>query len=137
MNIPPAVRRLVDRGRLAHLVTLDPDGAPQVTCVWVGIEDDEIVSGHLSDGQRKIANMRRDPRVAISIEAEAGAAAMTPYVVLHGRARITDGGGRDLLARLADTYLGPGSGFVRPDMPEGFVTRVAVERITGMGEWSD
>lgn len=137
MRIPTAVRALVDQGRLAHLVTLEADGTPQVTCVWVGIEDDEVVSAHLSGSQRKIANIRRDPRVAVSIEAAGGGAGMTPYVVLHGRARVTEGGGRDLLARLADVYLGPDNGFVRPDMAEGFVSRITVERITGMGDWSD
>ena len=48
MTIPAAVRALVQGGRLAHLVTLEPDGSPQVTGIWVGIEDNEIVSGHLS-----------------------------------------------------------------------------------------
>ena len=137
MTIPEPVRDLIEGGALAHLVTLEPDGSPQVSCVWVGIEDDEIVSAHLSGRQRKIVNIRRDPRVAISFEATPSHAPMTPYVVLHGRARVTEGGGRDLLARLADVYLGPGSGFVSPDMPDGFVARTTVERVTGMGDWSD
>lgn len=136
MTIPGPVRKLISTGRLAHLVTLDADGSPQVTCIWVGIEDDEIVSAHLSGSQRKLANIRRDPRVVLSIEAEPGEASMTPYVVLHGHARVTDGGGRELLARLADVYLGPDNGFVDPTMPDGFVIRTTVDRITGMGDWT-
>ena len=43
MIIPASVRDLIARGPLAHLTTINPDGSPQVTVVWVGIEDDEFV----------------------------------------------------------------------------------------------
>lgn len=137
MTIPAAVRALVEGGRLAHLVTLEPDGSPQVTGIWVGIEDNEIVSGHLSGSQRKLANIRRDPRVALSIASgQTGPHGMEPYVVIHGRARVTEGGGADLLRRLAEVYIGPDADFVPADAPDGFVTRIAVERIGGNGDWN-
>ena len=59
-------RAALASGHLAHLVTLNPDGSPQVTIVWVGLEGDEIVSGHLG-ARQKLANVRRDPRVALSL----------------------------------------------------------------------
>ncbi|MEX2278587.1 MAG: PPOX class F420-dependent oxidoreductase [Acidimicrobiia bacterium] len=137
MTISPAVRALVEEGRLAHLVTLEPDGSPQVTGIWVGIEDDEIVSGHLSRTQRKLANIRRDPRVALSIAGgHPGPHGMEPYVVIHGRARVTEGGGADLLRRLAAVYLGPDIDFVPANAPDGFVTRISVERLGGNGDWN-
>lgn len=137
MTIPAAVRALVEEGRLAHLVTIEPDGSPQVTGIWVGIEDDEIVSGHLSETQRKLANIRRDPRVAVSIASgHLGSHGMEPYVVIHGRARVTTGGGAELLRQLAAVYLGPDVDFVPPNAPDGFVTRIAVERIGGNGDWN-
>ena len=40
MQIPPELRALIESGAHAHLVTLNPDGSPQVTLVWIGIEDD-------------------------------------------------------------------------------------------------
>jgi PPOX class probable F420-dependent enzyme len=136
MTIPAAVAALIEEGRLAHLVTLEPDGRPQITGIWVGIEDDEIVSGHLSSRQRKLANIRRDPRVALSIATgRPGPHGMEPYVVIHGRARVTEGGGADLLRRLAAVYLGPDVNFVPANAPDGFVTRIAVERIGGSGDW--
>jgi len=55
--------------------------------------------------------------------------------VIHGRARVTEGGGADLLRRLAAVYLGPDVDFVPADAPDGFVTRIAVERIGGGGDW--
>jgi hypothetical protein len=51
----------VDSGRLVHLVTVNPDGTPQVTCVYVGWDGDEIVAGHLAD-YLKLRNIRGDPR---------------------------------------------------------------------------
>ncbi len=137
MTIPAAVRTLIEEGHLAHLVTLEPDGRPQVAGIWVGIEDNEIVSGHLSGTQRKLANIRRDPRVALSIASgRPGPYGMEPYVVIHGQARVTEGGGADLLRRLAEVYLGPDVDFVPDDAPDGFVVRIAVDRIGGNGDWN-
>lgn len=136
MTIPATVRALIEKGRLAHLVTLESDGRPQVTGIWVGVENDEIVSGHLNGKQRKLANIRRDPRVALSIASgEPGPHGMEPYVVVHGHARVTEGGGADLLRRLAAVYLGPDVDFVPTTAPDGFVTRITVDRIGGSGDW--
>ena len=133
-----SVRTLIESGPLAHLVTLNPDGSPQVTIVWIGIEDDEIVSGHLFR-HRKVENILRDPRVALSLEAPgANAIGMRNYAVVYGQARITEGGAPELLQRLAYTYVGPGVTF--PPMaepPPGYITRIRVERIAGQGPWAD
>jgi hypothetical protein len=109
-----------------------------VTIVWIGIEGDEIVSGHLFE-HRKVHNMRRDSRVAISLEAPGeNAIGMRNYAVLYGRARITEGGAPELLQRLAYTYVGPGVTFPpMPDPPPGYITRIRVDRITGQGPWAD
>ncbi len=137
MTIPASVRALIEEGHLAHLVTIEPNGRPQITGIWVGVEDDEIVSGHLRDTQRKLANIRRDPRVALSIASgRPGPTGMEPYVVIHGRARVTEGGGADLLRRLAKVYLGPDVDFVPSGAPDGYVTRIGLERIGGNGDWN-
>ncbi len=137
MAIPEAVRTLIESPRLAHLVTLNPDGSPQVTCVWVGVEGDEIVAGHLND-QQKLRNIRRDPRVALSIETDrTNEIGLTEYLVVHGHARITEGEAADLLQRLAYSYLGPGVHFPpMPDPPAGFVTHITPERYGGVGPWN-
>lgn len=132
-----SVRDLVESGPLAHLVTINADGSPQVTVVWIGIEDDQIVSGHLFR-HRKVRNVLRDPRVALSLEAPgANAIGMRNYAVVYGRARITEGGAPELLQRLARTYVGPDAVFPpMPDPPPGFVTRIRVERVAGQGPWA-
>ena len=136
MRLNDDARRLVVSGALAHLVTLDPDGAPQVTCVWVGLDGDEIVSGHLGRF-RKIRNVERDPRVALSIEGtETNAFGLRDYLVLHGRARVEEGGAAALLQRLAYVYIGPGVRFPpMPDPPPGLVLRITVDRVGGSGPW--
>ena len=137
-EIPADVRTVIESGALAHLVTLNPDGSPQVSCVWVGLDGDELVSGHLNGSQRKLRNVRRDPRVSLSLEATKGnTAGMRHYVVLRGRARLTEGGAADLLQRLAYTYIGPGVTFPpMSDPPPGFVMHIEVDRVGGFGPWA-
>ena len=135
--IPESARAVLDSDALAHLVTLNPDGSPQVSIVWVGLEGDDILSAHLRE-QQKLRNIRRDPRVALSLETGVtNAMGLREYLVVHGRATIEEGGGPELLQRLAHTYLGPDVRFPpMPDPPPGFRLRIAVERIGGIGPWA-
>ncbi len=133
-----AAREALAAGHLAHLVTVNEDASPQVSIVWVGLEGDEIVSGHLMPSQRKLANVRRDPRVVLSVETggrnEIG---LDHYLVVHGRARVTDGGAPELLQRLAHVYLGPDVVFPpMPEPPPGVIIRIAVDRVAGVGPWA-
>ncbi len=137
MELPDSARALLESAALAHFVTLEPDGRPQVSVIWVGLDGDEIVAAHLPE-HRKVRNIRRDPRVSLSIEAEStNAMGLREYLVVHGRARITEGGAADLLQRLAHVYLGPDVRFpAMDDPPPGFITHVEVERIGGVGPWA-
>jgi PPOX class probable F420-dependent enzyme len=137
-GLPAEARELIESGALAHLVTLSPDGSPQVTCIWVGLEGDELVSGHLAADQKKLENVRRDPRVTLSFEGtRVRPPGLKEHLVVHGRARIEEGGAPELLQRLAHVYLGPGVTFPpMDDPPPGFVMRTAVERIGGVGPWA-
>ncbi len=137
MKIPPEVRALIESGCPAHLVTLNRDGSPQVTLVWIGLDGDEIVSGHLFKNQ-KIKNILRDPRVVISLQAATKSAmGLTEYAVLYGEARIQEGGAAELLQKLAHVYMGPGVKFPPMDNPPpGFVNRVRVNRVEGVGPWT-
>ena len=136
MQIPDSVRELIERGPIAHVTTLNADGSPDVSVAWVGVEDDEIVIGTLGD-QRKLHNVRRDPRVALSFHTgDVNEFGLRHYLVLQGRARVTEGGAPELLQRLAHTYLGADVKFPpMPDPPPGYVTRIAVEKVKGVGPW--
>ena len=137
MDIPAEARRLLEGPYVAHMSTIDGDGKPHMTCAWVGLEDGEIVIGTLFD-QRKLKNIRRDPRVTLSIQSEQkNPMGMHEYLVVYGRGRVTEGGAPELLQRLAKTYVGPDVTFPpMPDPPPGFVTRIEVEKLTGLGPWA-
>ena len=130
------IRALVETGPLAHVVTLNADGSPQVSVVWIGVDGDEIVSGHMDDRQ-KLRNVRRDPRVAISLEtASPPGTFLADYAVLHGTGRVTDGGAAELLHRLGRVYVAPDFEFPVSAPPEaGYVLRVRVDRVLGHGQW--
>ena len=68
MKIPQELRELIESGALAHFVTLNPDGGPQVTAIWVGLDGDDVSAAHLPY-EKKLKNIQRDPRVAISLQA--------------------------------------------------------------------
>jgi PPOX class probable F420-dependent enzyme len=136
-TIPDSARAVLEGPALAHLVTLEPDGRPQVSIVWVGLDGEELLAAHLPE-HRKVRNIRRDPRVALSIEAgtrnEIG---LDEYIVIHGSARITEDGAPELLQRLARVYLGPDVKFPPMDNPPaGYITHIAVERVGGVGPWA-
>jgi hypothetical protein len=62
---------------------------------------------------------------------------MTEYLVLYGRARVTEGGAPELLQELAKTYVGPDVKFPpMDDPPPGFITRITVDKVGGMGPWA-
>jgi PPOX class probable F420-dependent enzyme len=136
--LPGSVRDVLTAGRLGHLTTIDPDGAPQVSVVWIGVEGDDIVIGHLGDGQ-KVRNIERDPRVALTVEVDgANQMGLAHYLIVRGTARLVRGGAPELLQRLAEVYLGPGIKFPPMDNPPaGNVIHITADRIAGVGPWND
>ena len=139
MKLNEHAHTLIGSGADATLVTLNPDGSPQVSLVWMALQttpdgDDELVTAHLMEHQ-KIRNVRRDGRVAVTIVSEDRSAPMTPYLSIKGTARIEEGGAPELLAELAKTMIGSGAKFPPPNSPPGYLTRITIEKVGGMGPW--
>ena len=129
------VRALIHSGRLAHFTTVNKDGSPHTTIVWVGLDGDEIVIGKLAV-DRKVRNLRRDPRCSLSIEADGDQFGMRNYLVVEGTARIEEGGAPGWLQQLAYRYVAPGVTFPpMPNPPEGFLIRITPRLVRGMGPW--
>ena len=138
MKIPDSVRELIASGPLVHLTTLNADGSPQISLVWIGIEGEDLVSGHMGAWQ-KVKNVRRDPRVALSMLAPGkNPMGLPQYLVAYGKARITEGGAAALLQRLARIYMSPDAEFPPESIRNrpGYMTRITPERFAGIGPWS-
>jgi PPOX class probable F420-dependent enzyme len=138
MTLPDSAKELIRSGALGHLVTIGSNGAPHVTCVWVAVDGDDLLTAHLNPHLRKLENVRRDPRVTISFEgSEIQPPGLQQYVVVHGRASIEEGGAAELLQELAHVYLGPEVKFpAMDDPPPGVRIRIEVERVGGIGPWA-
>ena len=73
---------------MVHLSTTNPDGSPQVTVIWLGLDGDDLVSTHMRDNV-KLRNIRRDPRVALSFDLpRAPGVWINPYAVIYARATV-------------------------------------------------
>lgn len=136
MQLPDSARDLINSAALAHLVTLNEDGSPQLTMVWARMDGDDIIAAHLAES-KKVRNIRRDPRVAVSFQADRqNPMGLDEYLVVYGRAQIEEGGAPELLQELAYVYIGPDVKFpAMDDPPPGYITRIKVERIHGVGPW--
>jgi PPOX class probable F420-dependent enzyme len=135
-GLPQELRDLVASGPMAHLSTINADGSPQVTVVWIGVDGDDLVSGHMG-WRAKLGNMQRDPRVVLSFDTpRVPGAFLNPYVVLRAHATVEPSDGAwDLLDRLAKVYMSPDTEFPAPRGP-GYIVRYSVERIGGVGPWA-
>jgi PPOX class probable F420-dependent enzyme len=134
-ELPTALRDLISSGPMAHLSTINADGSPQVTVIWIGLDGSEIVSGHMTL-HLKLRNIERDPRVVLSFDApRVPGVFLNEYAVLRARATVEPGDDAwDLLNRLAKVYMSPDAEFPAPRGP-GYIVRYAVERIGGVGPW--
>lgn len=135
-HLSDAALELLRSAAVATVATINSDGSPHLSAAWIGIEDGVIVFGTLPD-QRKLRNLRRDPRISIQVQSDRiNEWGLREYLVVDGTARITDGGAAALLQRLARVYIGPDAVFpAMPDPPPGYVIHVRVERVSGVGPW--
>ena len=138
MALPESAKDLIRTGALGHLVTSNPDGSPQVTCVWVAVDGDDLLTAHLNPHLRKLENVRRDPRVVVSFEGtKIQPPGLREYVVVRGSASIEGGGAAALLQELAHVYLGPEVRFpAMDDPPAGVRMRISVDSVGGIGPWA-
>jgi PPOX class probable F420-dependent enzyme len=124
VSLNDAVRKLLDDPNPAVLATVNADGSPQTSVVWVGRDGDELVISSQA-GRRKERNIRRDPRVSISVLDRDDP---LQYVEVRGVATVKEDVGRELAVRLEEEYGGPGAGEEYLRLPPG-VVRVVI-RIT-------
>lgn len=129
-SLNDAVRKLLDEPNPAVLGTVNPDGSPQTSVVWVGRDDNDLLISTAA-GRRKERNIRRDPRVSLSVYDQADP---EQYAEVRGLAAVTEDIGRKLAVELAEQYEGPGAGeeFLRlPPEVIRVVVRITPQRVLG------
>jgi PPOX class probable F420-dependent enzyme len=129
-SLNQAVRRLLDEPNPAVLATINADGSPQTSVVWVGREGDELVISTAA-GRRKDLNIRRDPRVSLSVYDQRDP---DTYAEIRGHATVAEDNGRALAVRLAEEYEGPGAGenfLALPPEIVRVVIRIVPEHVAG------
>ena len=125
-----AVKKLFQEANIGHLATVMPDGSPQVTPLWVDFDGEHILV-NTAEGRQKPRNIRRDPRVAISITRKE-----SPYTYAQVRGRVvevTREGAEEHIDRLAKKYLGRDKYPWRQPGERRIILKIEPEHVSSMG----
>jgi PPOX class probable F420-dependent enzyme len=126
ISLSEATLALVDGKNYAILATINPDGSPQTSVLWVGRDGNDLLFSTVA-GRVKHRNMERDPRVSVTV---LDSADPENYVELRGRVSMTPDVDRALDTRLSWKYDGRDPGEDRPGAVR-VVVRMVVEKVTG------
>jgi len=126
--LPKPVKTLLENKAYGHVVTLTAKGQPRVTMVWMDVEGDEVLF-NTADSRKKAQDLRRDPRVIVSVQDPKNPQA---YAVFHGTARITEEGARAHIDKLSKRFLGVDK-YPGPPTETRLIVRISVDRISGVG----
>ena len=124
--LPETAKRLLDAPTFVTVSTVNPDGGPQATVVWVKREGDDVLFSTVR-GRRKERNLARDPRISLSF--------FDPenpywYTELRGAVTVTEDGGPELIQELSQKYNGVAYTHDGPDDTR-VVVRLTPEKIVG------
>ena len=129
VKIPPSLRKMLEDKAYGHVVTFNDKGNPEVTMVWMDVDGDEVLF-NTAEGRRKPGNIRRDPRVIVSVQDRNNPQA---YAVFYGKGRVLDAGADAHIDKLAKRFLGVDKYPYRQPTEKRVIVRIAVDRIGGMG----
>ena len=129
IKLPDSVKKIVQDKAYGHVITFSADGKPQVTMVWADVDGDEVVF-NTAEGRLKPKNLRRDPRVIVSVQDHNDPQS---YMVFHGKATITEAGADAHIDKLAKRFLGADKYPFRRPGEKRLLVRVKVDRIGGYG----
>ena len=103
MTLPDGLLALLRAPSTCYLATVMSDGSPQLTQVWVDTDGTDVVINTV-EGHQKLRNVRRDPRVALTVSDPADP---SDYVQIRGVVReITTDGAREHIDVVSQKYLG-------------------------------
>ncbi|WP_338697875.1 PPOX class F420-dependent oxidoreductase [Streptomyces sp. Q6] len=124
------LKALLDSTVFIAVATIQPDGSPQVSPVWVK-RDGEDVLFSTTVGRQKEKNLSRDPRVTVLVQPADNPYA---YAEIRGNAEITTEGGQELIDELSVKYTGKKYADFNPASgqdAERVVVRVRARKVVG------
>jgi PPOX class probable F420-dependent enzyme len=125
-TLTPGMVRLIEEPSYAQLATLNPDGSPQLTEVWIDTDGTHLLV-NVADGRQKVKNVRRDPRVAVQVIDPTNAYRL---LVVSGRViEVTEQGADDHIDKLAKKYLGQDRYPWRAPGEKRLILKIAPERV--------
>jgi PPOX class probable F420-dependent enzyme len=127
--LPQSVKKLLQDKAYGHVVTYNDKGSAQLTMVWMDAEGDDVLF-NTSEGRRKSQNLRRDPRIIVSVQDRNDPQA---HAVFYGKARVTEAGADEHIDKLAKRFLGADKYPFRQPGEKRLVVRISVDRIGGFG----
>ncbi|MBU7597125.1 PPOX class F420-dependent oxidoreductase [Streptomyces sp. P38-E01] len=126
------LKQLLDSKVFVNVATIQPDGSPQVSPVWVKRDGDELLLSTVL-GRRKTRNLERDPRITVVVQP---ADEPYSYAEVRGSVTMTTEGGQELIDELAQKYVGKSYVEFNPsaaDEPARVVVRVTPRKVVGQG----
>ena len=127
--LPQSVKKLLQDKAYGHVVTYNDKGTAQLTMVWMDVDGDDVVF-NTSEGRRKSQNLRRDPRIIVSVQDRNDPQA---HAVFYGKARVTEAGADEHIDKLAKRFLGADKYPFRQPGEKRLIVRISVDRIGGFG----
>lgn len=132
VSLNDKLKQLLDSPVFVNVATIQPDGSPQVSPVWVKRDGDDVLISTVL-GRRKTRNLERDPRVTVVVQP---ADEPYAYAEIRGSVTMTTEGGQELIDELAQKYVGKSYGEFNPGAagePERVVVRLTPRKIVGQG----
>jgi PPOX class probable F420-dependent enzyme len=127
--LPQSVKKLLQDKAYGHVVTYNDKGTGQLTMVWMDVDGDDVLF-NTSEGRRKSQNLRRDPRIVVSVQDRNDPQA---HAVFYGKARVTEAGADEHIDKLAKRFLGADKYPFRQPGEKRLIVRISVDRISGFG----
>ena len=129
ITLPQSAQKVLEDTAFGHVLTYNADGSPQLTMVWMDLVNGEA-SFNTAEGRRKVANLRRDPRIVVSVQDRNDPQA---YMLLTGTATLTPDGADAQVDKLAKRFIGRDTYPFRRPAEQRLMVRIATEKIGGTG----
>ncbi len=131
MDVSPALKALLEKKALGHVITMNKNGSPQVTLVWMDVHNGKP-SFNTNNARQKGRNLVRDNRIMVSVQNPDNP---MEFAVIEGTATIIDDTTNEHINSVARKFTGADYANLQPG-EQRISVDIDVSRVTGRGEWA-